>query len=187
MRVIILTSLLIFMIQTSSYSQIDYDKLRTKKLVPISIDTVNEDVLIVEKHFATLYFKKSDILQYAKPHNKLGVRIDQLHSSIVELANTSGNSTLTDWWFDYTDEERQRMFGNANYENENKKPLTEFYYVGADLIHDGKFMILDKKSGEPIKKKLRIKRDKGLYGSRYVNFLLPNGQKFWYIITRFGE
>ncbi|PTX18202.1 hypothetical protein C8N40_1061 [Pontibacter mucosus] len=187
MGVIQLILLLLILIQIPAYSQVDYDKIKRKKLEPITIDTVNEDVLIVEKRYATLYFKKADVRKYTLPHNKLGVRIDQHHNNLLEAVNASGDTRLVDWWNGYTDDERQSIHGNPNFVNEHKKALSEFYYVGADLIHDGKFMVVDKSSGEEVRKRLKMKRVIGLYGSRYLEFLLPNGQQFWHIVTRLGE
>ncbi|MBF8964309.1 hypothetical protein I0P70_13730 [Pontibacter sp. FD36] len=187
MGVIRLILFSLILIQTTAYSQVDFDKIKQKRLEPITIDTVNEDVLIVEKRFATLYFKKADVREYAIPHNNLGVRIDQHHDNLLEVVNTSGDTRLVDWWNDYTDEERQSIHGDPNFVNEHKKALSELYYVGADLIHDGKFMVVDKASGEEVRKGLKIKRVNGLYGSRYVEFLLPNGQKFWHLVIRLGE
>lgn len=187
MGVIRLILFLLILIQTKAYSQVDYDKIKQKKLEQITIDTVNEDVLMVEKRFAILYLKKADVRKYAIPHNKLGVRIDQHHDNLLEVINTSGSTRLVDWWGDYTDEERQSIHGNPNFENEQKKALSELYYVGADLIHDGKFMVVDKASGEKVRKGLKIKRVNGLYGTRYIEFRLPNGKSFWRIVTRHGE
>lgn len=178
---------LLILNQMTAYSQVDYYKIKQKKLEPITIDTVNEDVLIVEKQFATLYFKKADVRKYAIPHNELGVRIDQHHANLLEVVNTSGDTRLVDWWNDYIDDEKQSIHGSFNFVNEHKKALSELHYVGVDLIHDGKFMVVDKSSGEEVRKGLKMKRVKGLYGSRYVEFLLPNGQKFWHLVTHLGE
>ena len=178
---------MLFLIQTASYSQIDYDKIKRRRLIPIAIDTVKEDVLIVKKRFATLYFRKTDVRQYATSHNNLEVRIDQHHNHLLGVINESGVTRLVDWWGDYSDEERQRIHGDADFVNKDKEPISELYYVGADLIHDGKFMVLNKASGEVIKKNLKLKRVKGLFGTRYVIFSMPNGQKFWHLVTRFGE
>ncbi|PVY36124.1 hypothetical protein [Pontibacter virosus] len=187
MGVIRLILFLLILIQTTAHSQVDFDKIKQKKLEPITIDTVKEDVLIVEKRFATLYFNKADVREYTIPYNKLGVRIDQHHDNLLEVVNAPGDTRLVDWWNDYTDNERQSIHGNSNFVNEQKKALSELYYVGADLIHDGKFMVIDKATGEEVRKRLRMKRVKGLYGSRYVEFLLPNGKKFWHLVTRLGE
>ena len=187
MGVIRLILLLLILIQTTAYSQVDYYKIKQKKLAPITIDTASEDVLIVEKRFATLYFKKEDVRKYAIPHNKLGVRIDQHHDNLLAVVNTPGDTRLVDRWNEYTADERQSLHANPNFVKEDNKALSELYYVGADLIHDGKFMVVDKASGKEVRKRLIMKKVKGLYGSHYMEFLLPNGQKFWHLVTRLGE
>jgi len=51
---------------------------------------------------------------------------------------------LTDYWYDYSDQDRDRMFGNIKYSNPDKEPLGEFIYIGGDLIHVSKAMIIEK-------------------------------------------
>ena len=119
MGVIKLTLVLLILIQTKAYSQVDFDKVKQKRLEPITIDTVNEDVLIVEKRFASLYFNKADVRKFAIPQNNLGVRIDQHHANLLEVVNAPGDNRLVDWWSDYTDDERQSIYSNPNFVNED--------------------------------------------------------------------
>ena len=169
-------------------AQINYDEIKNQELVPTSIDTISEAILVVNSKNAILYFRQADVKEYIKPYNKLGVRIDTNHDNLESLlTQDKAKIILTDWWYDYTDNERERLFGDRDFKNSDKKYMDEFHYVGADLIHDGKFMILDKKTNNIITKKLRIKRVNGLYGTRYVEFQLPDKRRFWNMITRVGE
>jgi len=79
------------------------------------------------------------------------------------------------------------MFGNIKYSNSDKEPLGEFIYIGGDLIHVSKAMIIEKRNHELVPNKMKIKRVNGLFGTRYVEFRLPNKKAFWIIITRLGE
>ena len=67
------------------------------------------------------------------------------------------------------------------------KILEEMIFVVGDLIHDGKTMIIEKRNHESITKKMKMKRVHGLFGTRYVEFRLPNKKAFWTIVTRMGE
>jgi hypothetical protein len=180
--------LIILFITINASAQIDYNKIRIQRLSPIVIDTISESILVIRKRHAVLYFRQSDIKDYIKPFNKLGVRIDTRHDNLIKLLNTNSSKIiLTDWWFDYTNDDRRKIFGNENYVNEEKKYLSEIHYIGADLIHDGKFMIIDRESNEIVTKRLRMKRIRGLYGTRYVDFQLPDRRRFWNVLTILGE
>ncbi|EMS31224.1 hypothetical protein C943_02371 [Mariniradius saccharolyticus AK6] len=94
---------------------------------------------------------------------------------------------MTDYWFDYSDSERKEMFGHSNYSNPDKAILEQLFFVGGDLILGGKVMIIDSKEKKIVKSKMKIKRVKGLFGTRYVEFRLPNKKAFWRITTSLGE
>ena len=178
----------VYFFSPAIHAQIDYHKIKKQKLFPIQIDTLSEQVLVIQKKFAIIYFRQSDIKQYLEAEDTLGVRINRNHSNLDSLLSLDFTKIkLTDWWFDYTDEERERLFGNKNYSNQDKIYLSELRRFGADLIHDGKFMLLDRTTKKIIIKKMRIKRIKGLFGTRYVEFQLPDNKSFWDIVTRFGE
>ena len=180
--------LAISIFSSKSFSQIDYDKINHKRLYPITIDTLNQPVIVIQKQFATLYFKQSDILKYIKPYNKFGVRIDQNHDNIKELLlQNSQYVRIIDWWSDYTESERNINARKTEYSSQYEQFVTEFHYIGADLIHDGKFMLVDNQSGEIRTKGLVIKKQKGLYGTEYVLFMLSPERSFWNVLTRIGE
>ena len=179
---------LVLLITTNAFPQVDYDKIKNQRLTPIIIDTLNESVIVIQKRFATLYFKQSDIKEYLKSYNILGVRIDMNHKNIDKLlSENKPYIRMIDYWYSYTEEERNKLSRNLNYSNEYEKFLSEMYYVGADLIHYGKFMIIDNKTRKIILKGLKIGKQDGYYGTEYAQFLLPSGKSFWYIVTVLGE
>ena len=180
MRYFILFSVLIF-IPMNVDAQIDYDGIRSKKLTPISIDTITESIIVVNKKNAILFFRQNDIKSYV---NSLGKKSEHDYLKILLSSNTK--KIIIKDWTDYEAAEREKMFGNMEKVSSDENFSNEFYYVGADLIHNGKFMIIDKKSNQIVEKKLRIKRIKGLYGTRYAEFLLPDDRSFWSIVTRLG-
>lgn len=173
---------------TNAFSQVDYYKIKSQRLTPIIIDTLNESVIVIQKRFATVYFKQSDIKEYLKSYNVIGERIDMNHKNIDKLlSENKPYIRMTDWWYSYTEEERNKLSRNPNYSIEYEKFLDEMYYVGADLIHYGKFMIIDNHTKKIIIKGLKIKKQDGYYGTEYAQFLLPSRKSFWYIVTVMGE
>ncbi|WP_321295083.1 hypothetical protein [Marinifilum fragile] len=184
--------IIIFLIPIQLIAQINYDEIKSKNFYSTKIDTTNEKVLYVEMKYAIIIFKQSDldsILKNADNSSEIGsFRYFEKCDNLLKLFQSNKQKIkLTDYWFDYGDEDREKMFGNINYSNPDKKPLGELIYIGGDLIHDGKAMIIEKKNQELVTKKMKIKRVNGLYGTRYVEFRLPNKKSFWRIITRLGE
>jgi hypothetical protein len=185
MRLIYLIPGLLLFIPTIANSQIDYDRIKQKKLLPILIDTINDPVIVIKKRYSTVYFKQADIIEYLRPFNVSGVRIDIHHESVKKLLSANVKYIrMIDWWHSYTEIERNQLSKLETFSNEDHKFLEEFYYTGADLIHDGKFMIIDNQSKKVIIKGLKIKKIHGLYGTEYIEFFHPHKKSFWYIVTR---
>lgn len=183
MRVTLFFIILIFC--SPLYAQIDYSKIEVKELSSCLTDTGIDSILIIHKRYATIFLKQSDIKRYIKQNKRTW---NNKFSNITELLNAKKTQcTITDWWYDYDDNYRKKKFGDINYKNQDWDYLRELYYVVADLIHDGKFMITEKGKNKPILKDLYIKKKEGLYGTEYVEFLLPNGKSFWNIVTVLGE
>ena len=59
---------------------------------------------------------------------------------------------LNDWWYSYTDQDRQKLLGNREYANSEEKYVNELQHIGSDLLIDGKFMIYEKSEGKFIEK-----------------------------------
>lgn len=169
-------------------SQINYNEIRQKKLEPGVIDTTSSDCISIHKRYATVYFSKADLKDYLIPYNTLGVRIDMNHEAIEAALDTSRSRLdFIDWWAGYTEEERSRHRSEPSLNSINRTILSDLYYPGADLIHDGKFMVVSHKTGEIVTRGLRIRRIKGMYETRYAEFQLPDGHPFWTIVTQLGE
>jgi hypothetical protein len=188
MRKIALIISLLIIGSVIAHSQIDYYKIRSKRLNPIIIDTIIDPVIVIQKRYSTVYFKQSDIKDYIKSYNVLGVRIDMNHSSVEKLLFENKKYVrMIDWWHSYTEDERNRLSKYPTYTNQYEKFLEELYFPGADLIHDGKFMLIDNESKKIVTKGLKIKRRYGLYGTQYVEFIQKPKKSFWYIVTVNGE
>ena len=56
--------LILFIISNVSYAQIDYYKIRSKKLTAVQFDTVKTAFLVVEGKYARVYFRQSDLRNY---------------------------------------------------------------------------------------------------------------------------
>lgn len=187
MRAIRLISVLKILVIAKSCSQKAYDKIGNRKLEPISIDTLTEDVLITDKRVATLYFKQSDVKEYIRKYDSLENKNGSTFPKTHELLSRNGNPRLINWWYSCTYEERKKLVGTGEYSNKDKEYIDEFFYLAPDLIRDGRFMIIDKASGEEVRKGLRMKKVKGLYGGSSIQFRLPSGEPFWYQIISLGE
>jgi hypothetical protein len=143
---------------------------------------------VIKKRNATIYFNQSDLKEYCRTYNTLGVRTDLQHHNLLSVLDSAADKiTITDYWSTYSDSDRMQLFQNINYSNMDKVILAEVYYVGADLIHDGKFMIIENRTSKRLTKGLKIQRVKGQFGTRYVEFRLPDKNVFWVIVTRHGE
>jgi hypothetical protein len=188
-RLIFLTILLI---PFRLLAQINYDEIKSKSFYSAEIDTINEKTLIVEKKYAIVIFKQSDLDSIIRNNDNSedigSFRYFEKYDNLKRLLQTNQQKIiLTDYWYGYDDADREKMFGNINYTNPDKEPLGELIYIGGDLIHDKKAMIIEKGNHELVTKKMKIQRVNGLYGTRYVEFRLPNKKAFWRIITRLGE
>jgi len=180
-----LIGVLTILLLVKSCSQKTYNKIGSSKMEPIHIDTLTEDVLIIDKRVATLYFKQSDVQKYIRVYDSLENK--STFPKTLELLGGDGNQKLVDWWYSYTDEERKMLVGTSEYSNKDKAYIDEFFYLAPHLIRDGKFMIIDKASGEEVREGLRMKKVNGLYGGSSIQYRLPSGEQFWYQIISLGE
>ncbi len=165
-----------------SYSQKDFKTKRRKNLCPIQIDTLNEPILIIEKSSAFVFFKQSDILKYLQqnPNTFLQYIFEHKKEKIY----------FRDFWWDfnYTKEEKENYYkGDFEKKRNNELFFANFYEVGASLIFQGDFMVIDKKSNEVISKKLKMKKIKYTLGQVDVHFKLPSGDLFWYFHLMSGK
>ncbi|WP_439185880.1 hypothetical protein [Carboxylicivirga taeanensis] len=182
--------ILLLALSIESWSHIDYDKIRRKKFYSSELDTTSTDILRLEKKHAIIYFKKSDIKELINNPVSRDSKFTlpkEVHSDLESLLNSSEQIRLRDWWYDYTEEERKRMFGSDDYKNKDKNHIEDLYYICPDLLHDSKAMIIDKETGKIVTEKMLIKRVNGLMGTIYLDFLLPNKKSIWNIVLVLGE
>ena len=182
--------ILLFTLSIESWAQIDYDKIRRKKFYSPQFDTTSTDILRLEKKHAIIYFKKSDIKELINNPVSRDPKFalpGEVYADLETLLNSSEQIQLTDWWYDYTDDDRKKMFGFRDYENEDKKYVDNLYYLCPDLLHDSKAMIVEKETGKVIKDKMIIKRVHRLMGTEYLDFLLPNKKSIWNLVLVLGE
>ncbi len=178
------------MFSIESFAQIDYDKIRRKKFYSAQLDSTSSTILRLEKKHAIIYFKKTDIRELINNPDSRDPKFSLptvVYDDLINFFNSNEQIRLTDWWYDYTDEDRKRKFGVADYKNKDKKYIDELYYVCPDLLHDNKAMIIDKETGKIVKGKMLIKRVNGLMGTVYLDFLLPNRKSIWNIVLVLGE
>ena len=180
------------LICSNVYSQTDYYKIRKKKLNTISIDTTNTKVLILVNKNARMYFQQSDLLDYIEFSRKNGnstpFTFEEKFEDLFSLLNSGKHRiVLNDWWYSYTDQDRQKLLRNREYTNSEEKYVNELQHIGSDLLIYGKFMIYERSEGKFIEKGLIVKRVKGIMGGESLYFYLPSKQYFWTVLLSLGE
>ncbi len=60
-------------------------------------------------------------------------------------------------------------------------------FLAADLMIEGKCLPYDRTEKKFNTSSIILRREKGIMGSKYLAFLLPNKTRFYSIITAFGE
>jgi hypothetical protein len=65
--------------------------------------------------------------------------------------------------------------------------MTEIWYIGYNLIRDGKFMLIEKDTRVINCDSLKMKVNIGFAGMQTIQFLLPSGVNFWQEICLFSE
>jgi hypothetical protein len=174
------------LLHCAANAQKDYGKIDKSELHPILIDTINENILVVHKRYATLYFKQSDIREYSK-QNKFGLPNDQsfLITSAI-LGSKKKRIDLNDWINEYSDAEKKLNFRFKTDQSFDQMAMPELWYIGSGLISDSKFMILDNISGKIIYSGLTCIQN-GEEGIRIIQFQLSSGLCFWQTINKFGD
>ena len=187
-RITILIILLVFSIET--WSQIDYSNIQRIKFHSANLDTTSTDILRLNKKYAIIYFKKSDIKELINNlslQDSTRISSTRDYSDLENYLNSNEQIRLTDWWYDYTDAERKEQFGSIDYKNNDKKYIDKLYYLCPDLLYNNKSMIVDKDSKEVVKDNMIIKRVNGFMGTVYLDFLLPNKMSIWQVYLSLGE
>ncbi len=157
-------------------------------LHPIPIDTINENILIVHKRYATLYFKQSDIQEYSKLQNKLGLSRDQSFQILNALLQTKKKRIdLNDWINEYSDEEKKLNYRFIVSQSIDQIAMPEMWYIGYGLVRESKFMILDNISRKIIYSGLKMNIQNKELGAKTIQFQLLNGSSFWQTINMIGE
>lgn len=158
-------------------------------LKTITIDTLNEKILVIHKRNVVVFFRQTDIQEYIND-SKFGLpRSESFLITNAILKSNKRRIDLNDQKIDYTDEEIM-----AN--NTRKEPgvdqiamlaMPEMSYIGAHLIMSGKFMVFENQTGKFISERINILTLDSEYGSRSVQFKLPSGLSFWRNIIFLGD
>jgi hypothetical protein len=157
-------------------------------LHPILIDTIYENILIVHKRYATLYFKQSDIQEYSSLQNKLGLPNDQSFLIVDALLQSKKKRIdLNDWINEYSDEEKKLNFRFRVSQSIDQMAMPEMWYYGYGLVRGSKFMILDNISRKIIFSGLTMHIQNKEFGTRTIEFQLPSGLSFWQTINMIGD
>ena len=159
-----------------SIAQEKYERISKFELHPMVIDTINEDVFVVHKRYATLYFKQHDIQEYSRQQNKFRLPNENSFSIITSMLQAKKKRIdLNDWFNEYSDEEKKLYFRFRIDQGIDQIAMPEMWYIGADLIQENKFMIIDKHSRKIIYRRLNMINQYGEHGTRSVQFKLQSG------------
>ena len=180
LRFFLTLSLFLTLLHTARGQKVD--------LHPILIDTINENILIVHKRYATLYFKQSDMQEYSRLQNKSGLPGNQSFLVVDALLHTKRKRIdLNDWIDEYSDEEKKLNFRFRVCQSIDQMAMPEMWYIGYGLVREGKFMILDNISRKIIFSGLTMNIQNKDLGTRTIQFQLSSGLSFWQTINMIGD
>jgi hypothetical protein len=188
MNKFLLTLGIFLILHNASFSQNENNRLSKIELQPIVIDTINENIFVVHKRYATLYFKQSDIREYSRQQNLF--RLSGENSYIIITSMLRANKKridLNDWFNEYSDEEKNLYFKFRINQGIDQTAMPEMWYLGSALIRANKFMIKDNLAGTMTYHGLEMINQYGEYGAGSVQFKLPSGFYFWQQIYSFGN
>jgi hypothetical protein len=180
-RICLITGFIITLIP-NSISQVFDANVKISGLHPVFIDTINEKVLVVHRRSAVLFFKQSDIQEYTNHHYPLKLSNEYFQITNSLLKSNKKRIEIFDLTAESYETEASRIYNNTA----QHPAMTELWYIGADLIRTGKFMILDNQSNTMIYRGLKMQSNYGFYSTRTDQFRLPSGNSFWhtnYIIS----
>lgn len=162
--------------------------IRKQKLKPEFIDTTEGNIFVYDVRYALIYFRQSDIENFIdSPGNNVGFYNSRYNSLRDKLNQDIRKIRVTHFYFSYDQKFLDSIFQQKPIYFSEKQLSEEFYAVGAALILEGRFMLLEKTQKKVLTRKLVAKKKKGILGARYLQFYLPDGRPFYSIITRFGE
>ena len=102
-----LTLSFFLILHDATFAQKENKQISKFELHPIVIDTINEDVFVVHKRYATLYFKQPDIQEYSRHQNKFGLPSENSFIIITSMLRAKKKRIdLDDWFNEYSDEEK---------------------------------------------------------------------------------
>jgi hypothetical protein len=168
------------------FSQTDFN-IKYKRLQPIQIDTISEKIFVYEVPNAILYFKQQDINDYIV-RVELTMNDSKPAYPIFKdtLATGPRRIAVKDIYYSYGERERDSILKNENIPQIEQQLNQAFYFVGADLMLNNRFMIVSKKTRRVETKGIIAKKVKGLYGTRYLDFQLPNRSSFYQVVVVLG-
>jgi hypothetical protein len=157
------------------------------QLHPVYIDTINENILVIHKRYASIYFRQSDIQEYIKSRDKFGLpSADKYIFTNAVLQPKKKRVDFNDWFYEYSEEEKHDLF-LIDYGAFDHMVMPELWYIGSGLIKAGKFMIFEKDTREINCQGLKIGSENDVSESNIVQFLLPSGFLFWQELLIIGE
>lgn len=183
-----LTLGLFLILHDVSYSQNENNRLSRVELHPIVIDTINENIFVIHKRYATLYFKQSDIREYSRLPDLFGIKSENSFLIITSMLRANKKRIdLNDWFNEYSDEEKNLYFKFRINQGIDQTAMPEMWYLGSALIRANKFMIKDNLACNMTYHGLEMIKQYGEYGAGIVQFKLPSGFYFWQQIYSFGD
>ena len=172
---------------STAIAQSENGRISSIELHPAYIDTLNENTLVIHKRYATIYFKQSDIHEYVKHQDKFGLPLAEkfiITNAILQAKKK--RIDFKDWVAEYTEEEKLslRLF---DYRGFDYMAMPELWYIGCDLIKDGKFMVFENNTRTIVSSEIKMINQIGDFGINIVQFQLPTGLQFWQELFFIGD
>ena len=185
-----LLTLILLTVTTSLFGQAvgnkyDFYRMKSVKLRPTKFQADSIPTLIYIKRNGELYFKQSDIRTYIQEAIKRDSTDKKVVDELLTLVNGDKKKIeIVDLlWETWTQKEVDSLQLKRLTTDYSRLTNHLFDVIGADLIYEGKFMVYSPSSNKFIDKGLKGKWHGAKQGSTTYDFLLPDGTRFYSIIT----
>jgi hypothetical protein len=164
---------------STAIARSDNGGIISTELHPAFIDTLSENIMVIHKRYATIYFKQSDIQEYIKRQDKFGLPLsEKFIITNAVLKAKKKRIDFKDWYTEYTEEEKH-LLRLIDLDGIDHMEMPEMWYIGYNLIKEGKFMILENKIRYIVYDGLKMINQNNGSGIDSVQFQLQEGVHFW--------
>jgi hypothetical protein len=172
---------------STAIAQSENERISSIELHPTYIDTLNENTLVIHKRYATIYFKQSDIQEYVKHQDKFGLPLVEKFIITNSILQAKKNRIdFKDWFAEYTEQEKLYL-KLLDYNGIDHMAMPELWFIGYNLIKEGKFMIFENNIRETVYNGLKMINQNSEFGINSVQFQLPTGLQFWQELFLIGD